>query len=102
MAGMFDRLKSKKLVQWFLAYATGGWLAIQVLDTVADPWGIPPLVVRGIQFVVGVGLVAAIIVAWFHGEQGRQRVGGEAVLAEGYHACAGEAHAAAVSRVFRL
>ena len=89
MAGMFDRLKSKKLVQWFLAYATGGWLAIQVLDTVADPWGISPLVVRGIQFVVGVGLVAAIIVAWFHGEQGRQRVGAlEALLLLGLAAVA--------------
>ena len=89
VAGMFDRLKNKKLVQWSLAYATGGWLAIQVLDTVADPWGISPLVVRGIQFVIGVGLVAAIIVAWFHGEQGRQRVGGlEALLLLGLAAVA--------------
>jgi TolB-like protein len=52
-----------------------------VLDTVADPWGVSTSVVRGIQFVVAVGFVAAIIVAWFHGEQGRQRVGSfEALL----------------------
>jgi len=81
VAGIIDRLKRKKLVQWSLAYATGAWLAIQVLDTVAEPWGISPFVVRGIQFVVAVGFVAAIIVAWFHGEQGRQRVGSvEALL----------------------
>ena len=81
MAGIIDRLKRKKLVQWSLAYATGAWLAIQVLDTVADPWGVSTMVVRGTQFVVAVGFVAAIIVAWFHGEQGRQRVGSfEALL----------------------
>ena len=74
MTGIIDRLKRKKLVQWSLAYAAGAWLVIQVLDTVAEPWGISTHVVRGIQFVVAVGFVAAIIVAWFHGEQGRQRV----------------------------
>jgi len=81
VAGIIDRLKRKKLVQWSLAYATVSWLAIQVLDTVAEPWGVSPFVVRGIQFVVAVGFVAAVIVAWFHGEQGRQRVGSvEALL----------------------
>ena len=74
MAGIIDRLKRKKLVQWSLAYAAGAWLAIQVLDTVAEPWAVSTSAVRGIQFVLAVGLVAAIIVAWFHGEQGRQRV----------------------------
>ena len=81
MTGIIDRLKRKKLVQWSLAYAAGAWLVIQVLDTVAEPWGISTHVVRGFQFVVAVGFVAAIIVAWFHGEQGRQRVGSfEALL----------------------
>lgn len=81
MAGIVDRLKRKKIVQWLLAYAAGGWLAIQVVDTVAEPWGVSAATVRGIQFLIAVGFVAAIVIAWFHGEQGRQRVGSvEALL----------------------
>lgn len=80
MTGVIHHLKRKKLVQWSLAYLAGAWLAIQVLDIVAEPWGISTHVVRGIQFVVAVGFVVAIIVAWFHGEQGRQRVSSFEVL----------------------
>ncbi len=81
---MIERLRRKKVVQWSLAYLAGGWLVFQVLDVVAEPWDMSSALVRGAQFVLTVGFLAAVVIAWFHGERGRQRVGGvEALLLAG-------------------
>ena len=40
MGSFFDRLKRRKLFQWALAYVAAGWLLAQVLDVVAEPWGL--------------------------------------------------------------
>ena len=35
-----DELKRRKIVQWALAYLAGAWVVLQLLDVVAEPWGI--------------------------------------------------------------
>ena len=77
---LLDRLKERKLVQWALAYIAGGWIVLQVLDVTAEPWGLSGGVVRAAQAVVVVGLFITLILAWYHGDQGRQRVSGPEIL----------------------
>ena len=77
---MSGPLKERRIVQWGIAYLGGAWLAIQVLDALADPWGIPSIAIRVVTVLLGVGFVAAMVVAWYHGRKGRQRVSGPELL----------------------
>jgi TolB-like protein/Tfp pilus assembly protein PilF len=74
------RLKERKLVQWALAYLAGAWVLLQVLGLVADAFDWSPLVLRLAFVVFGVGFLAALVLAWFHGERGRQRLSGPELL----------------------
>lgn len=73
-------LKERRLVQWSLAYIAGAWLVLQVVNTLAGPWNIPGYVERSIGILLFFGLLFAVTIAWFHGEQGRQRVSGPELL----------------------
>ena len=42
----FRKLRERRLVQWSLAYIAGAWLVLQVVNTLAGPWNIPPFVER--------------------------------------------------------
>ncbi|MEQ8331026.1 MAG: tetratricopeptide repeat protein [Longimicrobiales bacterium] len=75
MHRVLDRLKRTKLVQWAIAYSAGAWLVLQVLGEIGEPWGLSAALQRGIQFELVVGFLATLVLAWFHGEKGRQTVG---------------------------
>jgi TolB-like protein len=70
------RLKQRKLVQWLIAYVASAWAVLQVLDLIAQEFGWPGAVMRVITVVFGIGFFVALVLAWYHGERGAQRVGG--------------------------
>lgn len=76
----FQAFKERRLVQWCLAYIAGAWLVLQVVNTLAGPWNIPEFVERALAIVLLFGFFVAATLAWFHGEQGRQRVSGPELL----------------------
>jgi TolB-like protein len=49
---------------------------LQVLEVVSGPWGVPNGVVRLIQAMLALGFLITLVLAWYHGEQGRQRASG--------------------------
>ncbi|MCI0435953.1 MAG: tetratricopeptide repeat protein [Gemmatimonadetes bacterium] len=69
-----DRLRRRKVVQWTLAYAASAWVLLQVLDLLSEPFGWPAFVLRASTLVLVVGLLAVLVIAWYHGEKGAQRV----------------------------
>lgn len=76
----FEELKRRKLVQWTLAYVAGAWVVLQLLDVVAEPWGIGSGLLLAAQILLAFGFFATLVLAWYHGEQGRQRVSGPELL----------------------
>jgi TolB-like protein/cytochrome c-type biogenesis protein CcmH/NrfG len=78
---LFAELKRRKMIQWALAYVTAAWLLAQILEVVEGPWGIPAGWVRALHIALAAGVPVAAIVAWYHGERGRQRVTGREILA---------------------
>lgn len=68
------RLRQRKLVQWTLAYVAAAFALIQVLDVIGQRFGWPEAVTRLLIVALGVGFFVAVVVAWFHGERGAQRV----------------------------
>ena len=76
-----SKWSERKLAQWGLAYLAGAWVCLQVLQYLADSFAWPPQVQRVAAVLAVVGLVVVLVLAWFHGEHGRQRVSAtEAVL----------------------
>ena len=80
LAGFMTKLKERKLIQWGLAYLAGLWALLQVVDVMSNRFGWPELIFRLLAVIGGIGFFAALIVAWYHGEQGRQRVSGAELL----------------------
>jgi TolB-like protein/tetratricopeptide (TPR) repeat protein len=68
------QLRRRKLVQWALAYLAAAWLLLQLLDLLGGTYGWPAGVMRGIPVVLAGGVLVVLVLAWYHGEKGRQRV----------------------------
>jgi serine/threonine-protein kinase len=77
---LLQRLKERKLVQWALAYLAGAWVLFEVADAVGGRWNLPDVLFQGLAVVLAIGFFVALVVAWYHGEKGRQRVSGLELL----------------------
>lgn len=80
MHPLLDRLKDRKIVQWGLAYLAGAWVVLQLADGLGARWNWPPGFQRSIDILLVIGLLATLVLAWYHGEQGRQHVSGMELL----------------------
>lgn len=80
MSSLSDRLKERKLVQWALAYLAGAWMIWQVMDVMGERWGLTPGIGRALDILLIVGFLVTLVLAWYHGEKGRQRVSGPELL----------------------
>ncbi|MBS0383512.1 MAG: tetratricopeptide repeat protein [Proteobacteria bacterium] len=80
MTEFLARLKQRKLVQWALAYVAAAFALIQVIDVVASRFNWPAPLERSIILALAVGFVVTLVIAWYHGEKGRQRVSGPELL----------------------
>jgi TolB-like protein/tetratricopeptide (TPR) repeat protein len=70
----FEQLKQRKLVQWALAYGAGAWVLLQFLGLMVDSYEWPHEVMRVAFVVVVCGFLITIVLAWYHGERGEQRL----------------------------
>jgi TolB-like protein/lipoprotein NlpI len=74
LASLIQRLTQRKIVQWAIAYVAGAWLLVEVLSFIAENFGWPAGIVRGAAVFLGIGFFVALVLAWYHGEKGQQRV----------------------------
>lgn len=72
----WDQLRRRKVGQWAVLYATGAWGFLQGVGYVTELFGWPTELPRVVAFALLTGLPAVIVVAWFHGDRGEQRVSG--------------------------
>lgn len=76
MADLIRRIRERKIVQWLIVYVTGAWAVSEVIDTLVSVILSAPSI-RPILLLIGVlGIPFVLVLAWYHGEKGRQRVSG--------------------------
>lgn len=80
MGRLLERLKRRKLVSWGVAYLASAWLIVQVADVIGDKFLWPLRLQQGLIVLLGLGLPVVLVLAWYHGEKGRQRVSGTEFL----------------------
>ncbi|MGV8943054.1 tetratricopeptide repeat protein [Thermomonas sp.] len=72
MTDLWQRLKHRKLVQWAVAYVAAAFALLQGVDIVAQQFGWPETLQRGITLAMVLGFFVALVLAWYHGEKGEQ------------------------------
>jgi hypothetical protein len=80
MNEFFQRLKERKLVQWAVAYAAAAFALLQGIDIVAQRFGWPDAIERSLIIAACIGFFLVLVLAWYHGERGAQRVTGTELL----------------------
>ena len=80
MGEFWRKLKQRKMVQWMLAYVAFAFALLQGIDIVAQQFGWPEGLRRGMTLVLVIGFCVTLVLAWYHGERGAQRVGGIELL----------------------
>jgi hypothetical protein len=72
--GTWAKLRRRKVVQSGLAYAAGAWALLQVFGFAADSFGWPASSKQLAMLAFALGLPVAVVLAWYHGDRGNQRV----------------------------
>ena len=80
MEEFLQRLKQRKLVQWALTYVAAAFALLQGLDIIAQQFGWPDGIRRGITIALAIGFFVTLVLAWYHGERGTQRASGAELL----------------------
>lgn len=80
MGEFWRRLKQRKLVQWAIAWVAFAFALLQGIDIVAQRFDWPGVIERYLILALIVGFFVVLVLAWYHGEKGAQRVGGMEVI----------------------
>jgi TolB-like protein/Tfp pilus assembly protein PilF len=75
-----QRLRQRKIVQWAIAYAAFWFALLQGVDIVAARFEWPAVIERCFILALAIGFCATLVLAWYHGERGAQRIGGMEIM----------------------
>jgi len=73
---VWDRLRRRKVVQWGLLYVAGTWGLLQGVAYLRDTFNLPQAVQQIATLLLVIGLPIVLVLAWYHGDRGEQRVRG--------------------------
>jgi TolB-like protein/Flp pilus assembly protein TadD len=71
---LLSEIRGRRLFQWTFAYVAAAWILIELTDFLVDMFDGPAVVVQAVLSAMAFGFLAALVVAWHHGEKGRQQV----------------------------
>ncbi|MEO8959719.1 MAG: tetratricopeptide repeat protein, partial [Rudaea sp.] len=80
MTDLWQHLKQRNLVQWAVAYVAAAFALLQGVDIVAAKFGWPEIIERGLIIAACVGFFVMLLLAWYHGQRGAQKVSGTELL----------------------
>ena len=70
----WTRLTRRKVVQWGIAYMAGAWGLLQGIGFTADAFSWPSATKQIALLLLLIGLPIVLVLAWYHGDRGVQRV----------------------------
>ena len=70
----WTRLTRRKVVQWGIAYMAGAWGLLQGIGFTADAFSWPSATKQIALLLLLIGLPIVLVIAWYHGDRGEQRV----------------------------
>lgn len=70
---LWSEIRQRRITQVVFAYLAGGWMVLAVVDQVVDREVLPPVVYQAALTLYLIGILASLIIGWYHGELGRQQ-----------------------------
>lgn len=70
---LWSQLKQRRITQVVFAYLAAGYLVLTVIDQVVDREVLPLVIYQVALTLYLVGILAALIIGWYHGELGEQK-----------------------------
>ena len=61
---LFEELKRRNVFRIAIVYLAGGWLLIQIVETIFPAFGLGDFAVRMIVIVFAIGLIPTLIITW--------------------------------------
>ena len=74
MANIWSALRRRKVVQWGLVYVAAAWGFLQGLEYVSEAFEWPTQLRQIALLVLLIGLPIVLVLAWYHGDRGQQRI----------------------------
>ena len=68
------KLRRRKVVQWGIVYAAGAWGFLQGLEYASSTFDWPRQIQQLSTLALLIGLPIVLVLAWYHGDRGHQRV----------------------------
>jgi len=68
------RLTRRKVVQWGIVYVAGAWGFLQGLEYLSGTFDWPRQIQQLVTVALLIGLPVVLVLAWYHGERGQQRI----------------------------
>src|SRR6187402_2245287 len=68
------RLRRRKVVQWGLVYLAAAWGFLQGLEYMTGTYDWPRQIQQLTTLVLLIGLPIVLVLAWYHGDRGQQRI----------------------------
>ena len=72
---LWNRLRRRKVVQWGIVYVAGAWGLLQGLAYVTSTFDWPRQIQQLSTLALLIGFPVVLVLAWYHGDRGEQRVG---------------------------
>ena len=72
--------RERRVVLWGIASLAGAWGLVEAARFATGQFHWPEAVPQGVMLVAALGFFVAVILAWYHGQKGRQRISGPDLL----------------------
>jgi len=72
--GWAEALRRRKVVQWGILYVAGAWGFLQGFEFLSDTYAWPRQLQQLTTLALLIGLPIVLVLAWYHGDRGQQRV----------------------------
>ena len=72
--GWWEALRRRKVVHWGILYVAGAWGFLQGFEFLSDTYAWPRQLQQLATLALLIGLPIVLVLAWYHGDRGQQRV----------------------------
>ncbi len=73
-ASILEKIRKRRMVQIALVYVGAAWLGVEITDFIVGTYAFSRKVLDTVVFLAILGFPAFLIIGWYHGERGPQRV----------------------------
>ena len=73
-ASLLEKIRKRRMVQIALVYVGAAWLGVEITDFIVGTYANSRMVLDTVVFLAILGFPAFLIIGWYHGERGPQRI----------------------------